>query len=255
ATRLKVEAGDNVLIGGFIIKGPANSTKQVLIRGMGPTLGKFGVPGVLADPSLELHYRDSGGVDHTIGSNDNWQEGDVSQVPSAYQPGDAKESVIVATLTPGAYTAILKGAHGETGVGLAEIYDLDKGTVAQLGNIATRGYVQGGDDVMIAGFIVGGSEPAKMLVRALGPTLAQFGVNGALADPTLELHDADGNTISSNDEWRETQEVEILKAQLAPPNTHEPAILATLSPGNYTAIVRGKNNTVGIALVEAYNLQ
>ena len=248
ATRMSVQTGDNVLIAGFIVTGPSGSTKKVLIRGLGPSLAQFGVPGTLSDPLLELHKSDG-----TV-TNDNWQEGDTSQIPSGFAPGDTRESVIVATLTPGNYSAAVKGAHGETGVGIAEVYDLDAASPAKLANISTRGFINTGDDVMIGGFIVGGTEPAKVLVRAIGPTLTDFGVQGALADPTLELHDTNGMTIA-NDDWRETQESEIIATTIPPNKDREPAILATLVPGNYTAVVRGKNNTTGVGLVEAYNLQ
>jgi hypothetical protein len=248
ATRMSVQAGDNVLIAGFIVTGPSGSTKKVLIRGLGPSLAQFGVPNTLSDPLLELHKSDG-----TV-TNDNWQQGDTSQIPSGFAPSDPREAVIVATLAPGNYSAVVKGAHGETGVGIAELYDLDSASPAKLANISTRGFINTGDDAMIGGFIVGGTEPAKILVRAIGPTLTDFGVQGALADPTLELHDSNGMTIS-NDDWRETQESEIIATTIPPNKDREPAILATLVPGNYTAVVRGKNNTTGVGLVEAYNLQ
>jgi hypothetical protein len=248
ATRMSVQSGDNVLIAGFIVTGPSGSTKKVLIRGLGPSLAQFGVPGTLSDPLLELH------IGNTVITNDNWQQGDTSQIPSGFAPGDSREAVIVATLSPGNYSAVVKGAHGETGVGIAELYDLDSSSPAKLANISTRGFINTGDEVMIGGFIVGGTEPAKILVRAIGPTLTDFGVQGALADPTLELHDSNGMMIS-NDDWRETQESEIIATTIPPNKNQEPAILATLVPGNYTAVVRGKNNTTGVGLVEAYNLQ
>jgi hypothetical protein len=248
ATRMSVQTGDNVLIAGFIVTGPSGSTKKVLIRGLGPSLAQFGVPNTLSDPLLELHTSDG-----TV-TNDDWEQGDTSQIPSGFSPSDPREAVIVATLSPGNYSAVVKGAHGETGVGIAELYDLDSASPAKLANISTRGFINTDDDVMIGGFIVGGTEPAKILVRAIGPTLTDFGVQGALADPTLELHDSDGATIS-NDDWRESQESEIIATTIPPNKDQEPAILATLAPGNYTAIVRGKDNTAGIGLVEAYNLQ
>jgi hypothetical protein len=248
ATRMKVLTNDNVLIAGFIVTGPSGSSKKVLIRGLGPSLAQFGVPGTLSDPLLELHNG------NTAIANDNWQQGDTSQIPSGFAPSDPREAVIVAILAPGNYSAVVKGAHGETGVGIAEVYDLDAASAAKLANISTRGFINTGDDVMIGGFIVGGTEPAKILVRAIGPTLTDFGVQGALQDPTLELHDSNGMTIS-NDDWRETQESEITATTIPPNKNQEPAILATLVPGNYTAVVRGKNNATGVGLVEAYNLQ
>lgn len=248
ATRLAVQTGDNALFAGFFVTGPAGSSKKVLIRGLGPSVP---VPGTLADPLLELHNTDG-----TTVVNDNWKDGDVNQIPTGFSPSNDKESAIVATLTVGSvgysgYTAIMKGAHGETGVGLVEVYDLDTVGAAQLANIATRGLVQTGDNVLIGGFIVQGSEPAKMLVRATGPS---SGVAGALQDPVLEVHDSNGSVIS-NDNWRETQESEIAATGIAPNDSREPAVLATLVPGNYTAVVRGANDTIGVAVVEAYNLQ
>jgi hypothetical protein len=248
ATRLAVQTGDNVLFAGFFVTGPAGSTKKVLIRGLGPSLP---VSGTMSDPLLELHNPDGSTV-----ANDNWKDGDVNVIPMGFSPSNDKESVIVATLTVGSvgysgYTVILKGAHGEQGVGLVEVYDLDTAGVAQLANIATRGNVQTGDNVLIGGFIVAGTEPAKILVRATGPS---SGVGGALADPILEVHDSNGSVIR-NDNWRETQEVEITATGLAPKDNREPAVLATLVPGAYTAVVRGVNNTTGVAVVEAYNLQ
>ncbi len=249
ATRMSVQTGDNVLIAGFIVIGPSGSTKKVLIRGMGPSLAQFGVPGTLSDPFLELHKPDG-----SVVSNDNWQQGDTSQIPAGFAPSDPREAVIVATLTPGNYSAVVKGAHGETGVGIAELYDLDSASQAKLANISTRGFINTGDNVMIGGFIIGGTEPAKILVRAIGPSLIPFGVQGALQATTLELHDSNGSVIS-NEGWRSVQESEIIATTIPPSDDRESAILATLVPGNYTAIVRGKNDTTGIAVVEAYNLQ
>jgi uncharacterized repeat protein (TIGR03803 family) len=250
ATRLQIQSGDNVLIAGFIITGPAGSTKKVLIRGIGPSLANFGVAGTIPDPFLELHKPDG-----SVVTNDNWKQApNVVEIPSGFAPSNDLESIIYTTLSPGNYTAILKGAHGEAGVGLVEAYDFDTASTAKLANIATRGFVNTGDNVMIGGFIIGGTEPANILVRAIGPSLTQFGVQGALQATTLELHDSNGSVIS-NEGWRSTQESDIQATTIPPTNDNEAAILATLVPGNYTAIVRGKNDTTGIAVVEAYNLQ
>ncbi len=250
ATRLQIQSGDNVLIAGFIITGPPGSSKKVLIRGIGPSLAAFGVAGTIADPFLELHNPDG-----TVVSNDNWKQApNVADIPAGFAPSNDLESIIYTTLSPGNYTAILKGAHGEAGVGLVEAYDFDTTSTAKLANIATRGFVNTGDNVMIGGFIIGGTEPANVLVRAIGPSLIPFGVQGALQATTLELHDSNGSVIS-NEGWRSTQESEIQATTIPPSNDNEAAILATLVPGNYTAVVRGKNNTTGIGLVEAYNLQ
>jgi hypothetical protein len=243
STRLSVGTVDNVLIGGFIITG--NDSKKVIIRAIGPSLP---LSGLLGDPFLELH-------DHTgliIAQNDNWVDSPNKQaIIDSLPPSNDKESAIVMTLDPGAYTAIVKGSNGSTGVALVEVYDLDQSEDSKLANISTRGFVQTGDDVMIGGLIVLGSEPTKAIIRAIGPSLP---LNGALTDPTLELHDKDGAIIASNDNWRSDQEAEIVAAGLPPTNDAESAILATFNPAAYTAIVRGKNNTTGIALIEAYQL-
>jgi hypothetical protein len=143
--------------------------------------------------------------------------------------------------------------YGRTGVALFELYDLDPQS-SKIVNISTRGNAGIGDNVMIGGFIVGGDQSIDVIVRALGPTLTDFGVAGALADPTLELYDGNGTIIGQNDDWKSAQQAAIQNSGYAPPKDAEAAILAKLQPGNYTAIVRGKNNTTGVALVEVYNL-
>jgi hypothetical protein len=164
------------------------------------------------------------------------------------------ESVLLSNLPVGSHTAIVKDAQGRTGVGLAEVYDLDQPSATRLANISTRGFVQTGDKVLIGGFIIGGSEPAKVLVRGIGPSLANFGVTNPLTNPVLELHDPNGAVIR-NDDWRNTQESDIAATTIPPSDDRESAVLATLSPGNYTAIVRGKDDTMGVALVEVYILK
>lgn len=252
STRLRVLTGDNVLIGGFIVTGAPGSTKAVLLRGKGPSLADSGLSGVLPDPLLELHKPDG-----SIVTNDNWQDApNTARIPDGFAPTNPRESLIIADLAPGSYTVIEKGAHGETGIGLTEIYDIDGNKAVALGNISTRGFADTDDNVMIAGFIVGGTEPASILVRATGPSLARPPANltGVLEDPILELHDSNGSIIT-NDNWRETQEAEIIASTVAPADDKEPAILATLAPGSYTAIVRGKDNSTGIAVVEAYRVK
>jgi hypothetical protein len=248
STRLSVGGGDDVLIGGFIIIGTGD--KNVVVRAIGPSLGDFGVSGALADPTLELHDQ-TGAV---IATNDNWKDTQEAELATAgLAPSNSKESAIVRRLTSGAYTAIVRGKNGATGVGLVEAYGLDgSGTLA---NISTRGLVETGDNVMIGGFIVlnTGAGATDVIVRAIGPSLA--GVTGALPDPILELHDSNGATVASNDNWKATQKSAIEASGLAPNDDRESAILKTLSAGAYTAIVRGKNNATGIALIEAYNLQ
>jgi CSLREA domain-containing protein len=253
STRGFVGTGNNVLIAGLIVAG--GGSKEVILRALGPTLGQppFNVPGVLANPILELH--DSTGT--IITTNDNWGSAANAAAISAsgYAPPNSHESAILTSLTPGNYTAIVKGANNSTGVALVEGYDLDGSTTAStFGNISTRGFVGTGNNVMIAGLIVKGPDSQNAIIRGLGPTLSKFGVPSVLADPTLELRDVNGNLLSSNDNWKDTQQTEIESTGLAPPNDKESAISATLSPANYTAILRGKNNTTGNGLVEVYAL-
>ena len=244
STRLLVETGDNVLIGGFIVTG--THSKPVLLRGIGPSLE---LDGKLADPVLELH--DSSGA--IIATNDDWETNANKQeiIDTGLAPTDAKESALLTTLDPGAYTAIIHGASDGSGIALVEAYDLDQTTDAKLANISTRGRVQTGDNVMIGGLIVLGTLDETVLIRAIGPSLP---VSDPLADPVLELHDGDGVTIASNDNWRDTQQTEIEATGLSPNDDAESALLATLAPGLYTAIVRGAEDTTGVALVEAYGL-
>ena len=254
STRMQVLGGDKTLIAGFIVAGQSGATKKVLIRGIGPSLQKAGIANPLADPFLELHNPDG-----SVVTNDDWQQGDTSQIPQGFAPSDSRESVITATLTVGSagyssYTAVLKGTHNETGIGLVEVYDIDSGTPTQLANISTRGFVDTGDNVMIGGFIIGGTEPAKVLVRGIGPSLAGSGVSGALAATVLEVHDANG-AVLMNQGWRATQESDIIATQIPPQSDGDSAVLANLVPGSYTAILRGANNTTGIGLIEAYSLE
>jgi hypothetical protein len=222
------------------------------LRGIGPSLAGFGIANPLADPILELHEADGS----LITTNDNWKDTQQSEIEAiGFQPQNDLESAIVATLDPGNYTAIVSGKGGGTGVGLVEGYDLDQAADSQLANISTRGFVETGNNVMIGGFILGGATGnANVLVRALGPSLTQFGVTGALADPTLELHDGNGAVIGSDDNWKETQQGEIEAIGLQPQNDLESAVLETLAPGAYTAIIAGNGGLTGVALVEVYRL-
>ncbi|MEO6969667.1 MAG: kelch repeat-containing protein [Chthoniobacterales bacterium] len=252
STRLQVQTGDNVLIGGFIITG--TQPKKVILRAIGPSLGNANPPvvGALVDPVLELHKPDG-----TIIINDNWKDTQEAEIiASTVPPTNDFESAIVATLDPGAYTAIVSGKNGGTGIGLVEAYDLDQTVDSQLANISTRGFVETGDNVMIGGFIVGGGGSTSVIVRAIGPSLAHATppVLGTLPDPTLELHDSNGATLAFDDNWKDTQEAEIIATTIPPTDDLESAIVMTLAPGAYTAIVSGKNNMTGVALVEAYNI-
>jgi Putative Ig domain len=256
STRLLVGTGDNRLIGGFIIQGTA--PKVVIIRALGPSTG---VPGALQDPTLELH--DS--ADNVV-SNDDWRTDPTQEqfiIGTTIPPTDDRESAIVAGLDPGNYTAIVTDKNGATGIALVEVYDLGTGSIdisgnARLANISTRGFVDTGDNVMIGGFIIRPQAPATsttVVIRAIGPSLTAFGLPNALLDPLLELHDGNGSLIASNDDWRSTQEQQIIDTGLPPTDDRESAIVADLAAGNYTAIVSGKDNTTGLALVEVYALQ
>jgi hypothetical protein len=206
------------------------------------------VSDVLADPTLELH--DSTGA--IIQANDNWKDTQRAEIEATgIPPSNDVEAAMIARLNPGTYTAILKGAAGGVGNGLVEFYDLDTSLDSRLANISTRGLVQTDDDVMIGGIIVGGMEAGNVLIRAVGPSLR---VSDPLDDPTVELHNESGEVIGSNDNWGDSQKDEIEATGIPPIDPKESVLLTTLSPGNYTAIVRGAHNSVGVALVEAYKL-
>jgi hypothetical protein len=267
STRAFVQTGDNVMIGGFIVQG--TQTNRVIIRAIGPDLTQYGVPNALANPTLELH--DSTGL--LIASNDNWRSTIIGGIittgqmrdilASGYAPANGLESAIIADLPAGNYTALVRGVNDTIGVALVEAYDLSPDSSSTLSNISTRSYVQTDDNVMIGGFIVEGTQPKRVILRAIGPELSQFGVPNPLADPTLELHDSTGALIASNDDWQHTiiggiitsdQVSEIRSSGYAPADGRESAIIADLPPGNYTGIVRGKNIITGVALVEVYDL-
>lgn len=254
STRMRVQAGDNVGIGGFIITGSA--PKHVLIRAIGPSLSQFGVPNVLADPVLELH---GPGVFATI-ANDNWRDDPVQEaaiMATEIPPADNLESAIDATLNPGAYTAVVRGKNNTTGVGLVEVYDLSQAVPAKLENISTRAFVSSADDIVIAGFILGGSSGNdRIVVRGIGPSLSAVGVPNALVNPMLELRDSNAALLLANNDWQDdpAQAAELTAAGLAPTNNLESALAATLPPGLYTALLAGVNNGTGIGLVEVYDL-
>jgi subtilisin-like proprotein convertase family protein len=249
STRMRVETGDNVLIGGFIVTG--TQPKKVIVRAIGPSLP---LAGKLSDPTLEL--RDANGA--LLRFNDDWRVGtgfpsqETEIIATGLAPTDNGESAIVATLPANgaSYTAIVRGFNDATGIGVVEAYDLDRAVDSKLANISTRGLVQTGDNVMIAGTIVQGGLPQRVIVRALGPSLP---LAGALADPTLELRDGNGALIASNDDWSDDQAADII-ATIPPTNSRESAIVAILPTGGYTAIVRGLDGTTGVALVEVYAL-
>jgi hypothetical protein len=221
-----------------------------VIRALGPTLTNFNVTGVLVDPTLGL-YDGSGTL---ISSNNDWKNTDAPDFlqNTGLAPSFDVESAIAINLQPGTYIAILGGNNGTTGVGLVEVYDMESGVSAELTNVSTRGFAGTGGTVLIAGFITNGS--TQVVVRGLGPTLAQFGVSEALADPVLTLVDGNGNVVQTNNNWKDSQQTEIQNTGLQPPNDLEAAILAPVAPGNLTAILSGNGGATGIGLVEVYKL-
>ncbi|MBA3831219.1 MAG: matrixin family metalloprotease [Chthoniobacterales bacterium] len=251
STRSQVGTGDNVLIGGFIIQG--DKRKKVLLRGLGPSLGASGVQGALQDPRMTLF--DASGV--VLETNDNWQESpEIADIKaSTIPPTDRRESAIVAQLDPGNYTVIVEGVNNTTGIGLVENYTLDTYSGSRAANISTRGHVGSGDDALIGGFIIRGNTTKQVLVRALGPSLGASTSSGVLANPLVELRDGDGQLVATNDNWQSgSQEAEIRASGIPPADPRESALITTLGPGDYTALVRGADGGEGIGLVEIYDV-
>jgi len=266
STRAFVQTGNDAMIGGFIVQG--SQSKRVIIRAIGPELIPFGIPNPLADPILELHD----GTGALIASNDNWMTTIIGGIittdqvaairASGFAPTNVMESAMIVSLPPGNYTAIVRGVSNMTGIGLVEVDDLSNSITSILRNISTRGLVQTEDNVMIGGFIVQGTLPKRVVVRALGPELSQYGVPNTLPDPTLDLHGPNGALIASNDNWVTTiiggiitadQVAAIRASGFAPTDPRESAMIVTLPPGNYTAIVRARSIIIGVALVEVYD--
>jgi hypothetical protein len=241
------------MIAGFIITG--NGPKAVVLRGMGPFLARFGVSDFLLDPVLELRSSNSS----LIFRNDNWKDDQRSQIEGGpFQPGDDRESVIIASLQPAAYTTILTGKDNTTGVGLVEVYDNNQAAASELANISTRGFVREQENVMIGGFILGGSpNSTRIALRGIGPSLSQFGLNPVLEDPILELHDANGATLVANDNWMDdpVSAGQLTANGLGLQDSKESGIFTSLPPGQFTAILAGKNGGIGNGLVEVYNLK
>jgi hypothetical protein len=243
-----VGTGENVLVGGFIVAG--TQPKKVIVRALGPSLPSL--LGTLPDPVLELH--DSSGS--VIASNDNWrteQEADI--IATGVPPTNDFESALVVTLTAenAAYTATVRGAGNGTGIGLVEVYDLDRAADSKMANISTRGVVQAGDNTLIAGLFMLNQNSTRVIVRALGPSLT---ASGRLPDPTVSLYDSNGTLIAFNDNWRSDQEGEITATGIPPGNDLDAAIVTTLPAlgGSYTAVVQGKGGSTGVALIEVYDL-
>ncbi|MDQ6861389.1 MAG: hypothetical protein M3032_09570, partial [Verrucomicrobiota bacterium] len=261
STRGPVGSGDDVMIAGIIVNGSA--AKPAVVRGMGPSLATFGIASAIGDTTLELH--DAQGTQ--IAFNDDYgsnSTGDLA-VLSAYNltPRDAREAAIVRTLPPGNYTAVMRGKTN--GMGLLEAYDIRRDIPGDFLAVSTRGRVEPNDDgTMIVGFVIAAPAgfPAtskRVVIRARGPSLAENGVRGVLQDPTMDVYRG-VTKIYSNDNWgTQTSSgvgtpAEIQATGFAPPNSKEPAILVTLEPGSYTAVIRGRNNTAGVAIGEVYRI-
>ena len=252
STRMRVDVGNQVGIGGFIITGTV--PKQVIVRGIGPALAQSGITDALADPVLELH---GPGSFSTI-TNDNWRDTQEQQIQaSGLSPSQNLESAIWATLSPGAYTAILRGTNNTTGTALVEIYDLTPAADSKLGNLSTRAFIGINQNIAIAGLMVssGGGPQDKIVVRGRGPSLASMVLN-TLANPALELRNSNGFLLVSNNDWQDNpvQAQEITAAGLALTNPFEAAVVAILPPGRYTALLVGDNNGTGNGIVEVYDL-
>lgn len=249
STRGQVQTGDNVMIGGLIISGDEPMT--VLVRARGPSLADAGVPGVMEDPQVQLFS----GADQ-IGYNDNWEQAsNAGEIAVPLRPTRSLESAILTTLQPGGYTAIVSGVGDGQGVGIVEVFEVSASGITRLNNISTRGFVGTGDDVMIGGVIVSGESPKTILLRGRGPSLAEFINQPTLPDTKLELFDVLGNLVESNDDWQQHARAGEVPGPLAPTNTAESAIVRTVEPGAYTAILRGAGGTSGVGIVEVFELK
>jgi hypothetical protein len=262
STRLPVGTGEKVLIEGFIVQGPAGSTKKIIVRAIGPSLTPFGIPDALANPSLEI--KDASNL--TVARNNDWKNTQIggfitsNQFPeingSGLAPGNDLESAIIANLAPGSYTAVVAGVGNTIGTGVVDAYDMSAASPARLANVATRGLIQPDDKLMIGGFIIQNGA-VRAVVRAIGPSLTAFGISNALPDTTLQLRNQNGVIVRENDNWQSdpAQKQELQSVGLQPSHDLEAALIATLPPGQYTAQVRGKGQASGIGVVQIYFLQ
>jgi hypothetical protein len=254
STRMRVLTGENVGIGGFIITG--TTAKHVVLRALGPSLEQLGVSGPLADPILELY--DSNNM--LVAQNDNWKDDPAQKAlleADNLAPSNDRESAVDEVLEPGAYTVIVRGKSDTSGVGLIEVYDLNPGSGSKLANISTRAFVDTGNNIVIAGFILGNdSGDDTIAVRGIGPSLTAFGVANPLFDPNLEIRNSNGTLLIENDDWqdRADQAAQLRQVGLQPSHQYESGIVALLQPGSYTALLTGLKNGTGVGLVEVYDL-
>jgi hypothetical protein len=250
ATRMSVQTGSNVLIGGFVLGG--NTPKSIVVRARGPSLTAAGVPGALSNPVLQLFQGPT-----MIDSNDNWQShpNQANLQTSGFAPSENLEAAIFTTIGPGPFSAIVTGAGGGTGVGIIEVFEVPGGEEKRLINISTRGQVLTGADVMIAGFVIQGQAPQTVVVRARGPSLAAAGVPGVLANPRMQLFSG-ATEIGNNDNWQTNANAAQIQASgFAPDDPNECALLVTLAPGAYSAVISGVNSSTGVAIVEVFGLE
>jgi hypothetical protein len=260
STRLPVGIDDNVLVEGFIVQGPDGSAKKIIVRAIGPSLVPFGINDALANPTLEIRNQSNA----IIASNDDWRTTQIGGIITSDQsqeiassgvaPSNELESAIIANLAPGSYTAVVRGKGNSVGTGVVDAYDLSATSTARLANIATRGLIQPGDKLMIAGFIIQNGS-VKAVIRAIGPSLSAFGVTNALPDTTLQVKTGNGTIVIENDDWQSNQKQELENTGLQPSHPLEAAVVVTLPPGQYTAQVRGKPEGTGIGVVQVYFLQ
>ena len=250
STRMQVLTGNDVMIGGFVIGGGASKT--VAIVATGPSLAAFGITNALQDPTLRL-VRSSDQA--TLATNDNWQQaGNAAQLQAAgFAPTNPFESAILTTLPPGAYTAIVEGGAGQTGVGVVAVYEVDLPNIPLI-NISTRGRVLTGNDVMIGGFVVTGTGNQTVAIVGTGPSLAPFGIANPLANPQLQLvRSSDQATLATNDNWQNAANAANIQASgFAPTDPLESAILISLPPGAYTVILSGVGGGTGVGVVGVY---
>jgi PKD repeat protein len=249
STRLRVQPGDNALIGGFIIRG--SEQKKLVLRGIGPSIN---IPGKLEDPVIQLF--NSANVN--IGGNDDWKTDQQNVESTGLAPTNDRESALVITLDPGAYTVVMRGKDNSSGIGVVEMYDIGLAANARLANVSSRGLIGTGDDILIGGFFAGPQTAAVtgVVFRAIGPSLAALNVPGPMQNPTMEIRNREGDLVASNDDWQSDQKTDIEGTGLAPKDSRESAILLrNFEPGPYTAIVRGNNNSIGVGLVEIYDVQ
>jgi hypothetical protein len=264
STRARVGAESEVLIAGFNVAG--SEPRAVLVRAVGPALLAVdpNFPDPLADPVVEVFDRDS----RRLARNDNWSDdGAAGALGAAFAsvgafpfPAASRDAAVRLILAPGDYTAVISGAGGSTGTALAEVYEENANGASRLTNLSSRTLVRVGSEVMIAGFVVRGDQPARLLIRAIGPGLADFGVPGTLANPQLAIYSG-GTELAANDDWAAGPDAAQVRSTAAsigafalPEGSADAALLLTLEPGNYSATVSGVNSTTGVALVEVYQL-